>query len=299
MRESDSEASFRKRTFIKYSLSGKIYTAAGLVILTLLLTARFASASFDDSNVPLGDATAQDAMVSGTVRMLGEHFFFYNGSRFDSLSKEIAVRFARGGSLVLCPYSRLQILTANQQAGIMLAFQQGGTERPFPVHPKDVVLTPDWRIELAGEINDGDVGVLRMFSGSHGDLCVEGDTQPGAVFRVSQVAGDASFNLPSTGKAKFFEGKMQPLTTGCSCDASLENTANLASSTSALLAYNGAEQGSLPVKAHPSEGSRDQTASQPVSNRDASSQGTAAPKRQHPQDVVGYVKSFVHLMFGR
>jgi len=298
MSEKHMPAVLQKRN----TLGTKVYAAAGVALLTLMLTVRFASASFDEATVPLGDATAQDAMVSGTVRMLGEHFVFYNGSRLDSLSKEVAVRFSRGGSLVLCPYSRLQILTANQQAGIMLAFQLGGTERPFPVHPKDVIMTPDWRIELAGEVEDGDVGVLRMFSSRHGDLCVEGDTQPGAVFRVSQVAGDASFDLPSAGKARFSEGKMQPLTTGCSCEVSSENTA---SSTSASLTYNGAEQVYMASSgAGQSAGANDRAVAQPASPKPAENdapapQSAAVQKKQRPQDVAGYVKAFVHLMFGR
>jgi hypothetical protein len=293
------------------AVRGKVYAGVAFFGLCVLSTARFASASYDEANIPIGDATAQDAIVSGTVRMLGEHFIFYNGSRLESLSKNVRVRFSRGGSLILCPHSRLQILTSNEQAGLMLAFQKGGTEEPFPVHPKDVVLTPDWRVEMSGDVQDGDVGVLRISSSSRGELCIAGDTQPGAFFKVSQLAGDASYSVSSSGTARFSNGMMLASNAGCGCDAL--DTDGDSHSTSAVLAYDWTNPNN--ATAPPPQPNADQNASQPRSDTDSSAVQAAKPSQvnapsvaspdagshrsQHPQDVVGYVRSFVHLIFGR
>ncbi|HEX3469848.1 MAG TPA: hypothetical protein VHT28_01575, partial [Silvibacterium sp.] len=159
-----------------------------------------------------------DGIVSGTVRITGARFAFYSGDRFESTTRDLAVNFTSGGSLILCPHSQVQILAANHSSGIMLAFQEGGSQEPFPVHTNDVVMTPDWRIEMLGNVHEGDTGVLQVSTSRRGDLCLAGNVQSGAYFRVSQLVGDATFNIPGQSSVRLADGHMENTAGGCSCE---------------------------------------------------------------------------------
>src|SRR5579883_1113501 len=138
------------------ALGLRIAATSGVVALAGLSAARFASASFDQASIPIGNVASLDGIISGTVRLTGDRLVFYSGDRFQSNKSNLAVSFANGGSLILCPHSQVQILSASRNSGVMLAFQDGGSEQPFLLHPTDVVMTPDWRVELQGEVHDGE-----------------------------------------------------------------------------------------------------------------------------------------------
>jgi hypothetical protein len=251
------------------------------LVLAILAAARLASASFDETGVTMGNVDTLDGIVSGTVRISGGRFAFYSGDRFESTTRNLAVNFASGGSLLLCPHSQVQILAANQNSGVMVAFEEGGSQQPFPVHTNDVVMTPDWRIEMQGNVHEGDSGVLQVSTGRRGDLCLTGNVQSGAYFRVSQLVGDAVFNVPGQSHVRLADGHMESSAGGCSCEGASPG-ADKETSPSPSVAASPVNMASNVVPAMPTGPSE-----------------TAQGKKQRPQDVAGYVGSFIHLMFGR
>jgi hypothetical protein len=264
----------------------RIAATAGVVALAGLSSARHASASFDERSIPIGDVASADGIVAGTVRLSGDRLVFYSGDRFRSNESSLAVNFASGGSLVLCPHSQVQILAASQNSGVMLAFAEGGSEQAFPVHPNDVVITPDWRIEMTGDIHPGDLGELQISTTRHGDLCLSGAVQTGEYFRISQLIGDASFNFPAEGSVRIANGTMETYPAGCSCD----NT------WSATEARPPQPPTTSPVSPSPLPNAVPSVS--PVTQHPEASV-SETKKKQRPQDVAGYLRSFIHVVFGR
>jgi hypothetical protein len=282
------------------SLRWRIAGAAGLFLLGVVTTIRVASASFDGSGAPVADAGAQDEILSGTVRMMGDRVALYNGTSLESISKRVSVNFARGGSLVLCPHTQMQILKATQNARMLLAFQAGGSAEPFPLRTGDEIITPDWRIDFGSEERQGDIGTLQVSTTRRGDLCLDSNSQSGAYFRISQMAGDSSFQVVGQTTARFSNGKMVSATGGCACAVTPEpeeSTGSLVAS-SVLPAVLAAESDASVRTNLTSTTPASAVAAHPATGNSAKARKTATG-RQRPQDVAGYVRSFVHLIFGR
>lgn len=267
--------------------------------------AKRASGAWSDAYIPIGDVMslnsareAQDALISGLVRLHGADFTLYSGAKIQSLNKVLDVNLERGGKVSLCPRSELQVLSSHEKQGVLLAFQAGGAQSPFPVSAHDVVMTPDWRIELKGAADDAGPSSVLLTMSNKGEVCFEGKTVQASYFRVSEMAGYAVFNLQGDSMARFANGTMQRSTTACSCQAGSGDT----QISAPLVAANRA--------AGPSQGPTDPASSSAIAGMQhaetASTYQQAEPVLQHsakhrqrPQDVVGYVGAFVHFLFGR
>jgi hypothetical protein len=282
------------------ALRWKIAAAAGIFLLWILATIHIASASFDGGGIPVADANTQDGILRGTIRMMGDHAALYSGTSLESIGKSISVSFVRGGSLVLCPHSQMQILKAADNAELLLAFQAGGSAEPFPLRTGDEIITPDWRIDFDSDERKGDIGTLQVSTNRRGELCLDSNSQSGAYFRVTQMVGNASFQVVGQTTARFADGKMaiadrNPVnaTSGCACSTAEEERSEslIASNAAASTGATSRNDLSTSPAALPA----------PAQSADTSSTETkkTSARRQHPQDVAGYVRSFVRLVFGR
>lgn len=282
-------------------LSVRIGATAGLLSLCVLSTVRHASGAFEAASIPVATLTGQNGMITGTTRMMGERFLLYNGTRLESMADSMEVSFERGGSMVLCPRSQLQILTSKGSTGMMLAFQSGGAQQPFPLRMGDEVITPDWRVELASDARQGEMGLVQIVTNRHGDLCLQGNSQTGAYFHVTPLIGDGSFRVTGSSGQRFSDGKMESSTDSCGCDA--EFTAHPPAAltgvepTGAVPQMVAEAQTPAPLGSQPEQNAPISTLA-PTADAQPSLVATKK-KRQHPQDVAGYVGSFVHMLFGR
>ncbi|GGG93492.1 hypothetical protein [Silvibacterium dinghuense] len=306
-----SEQEQRRRSY--GGLAWRLGISGVLLGAVLLTTFRPASGAFEAEGIPVANLTGPDGMISGTVRVSGNRFLLYNGARVESMTESMEVKLERGGSMRLCPRSQLQILTADANAGMMLAFQAGGTEEAFPLKMGDQVITPDWRVELTSATRTGDVGLLQVAMNRHGDLCLQGNSQPGSYFRVTSLIGGDAFQYSGDDRsARFSEGKMETSTEGCGCDAELTTAANHSPVSDSVASP--VERYAASLVSHASEAKGEvASAGAPASNMPPSAaenttavaesqEPTAKHKKraeQHPQDLVGYVRSFVHHIFGR
>jgi hypothetical protein len=297
----------------------RVAATAGLLSLCVLSTVRGASGTFEAGSIPVANLTEQNGIISGTVRVTGNRFLVYNGTRLESMAQSMEVKFERGGSMVLCPRSQLQILTANASAGMMLAFQAGGAQEAFPLKIGDQVVTPDWRVELTNTSRTGDVGLVQVVTDRHGDLCLQGSSQPGSYFRVTPLIGDGSFQVAGGGQTeRFSDGKMETSKEACGCNAEFAASANTSPMSpsgssemerdAALIPAPSAERREVTVGASspaaavsPSsaENSTETAAVKPQEATQPSAQVHKVKAKQHPQDVAGYLHSFVHMIFGR
>jgi hypothetical protein len=283
----------------------RIAATGAILTLATLSAARLASASFDEAAIPIGDVASLDGVVSGTVHLTGDRLLIYSGDSFQSNDSNLAVNFSSGGSLVLCPHSHLQILEAGQTAGVMLAFQEGGAEQPFPVHTNDVIMTPDWRIQMAGNVPAGESGTLQLSTNRRGELCLSSKAKAGQFFRVSELAGDSVYDITGQSSIRIAGGHIDNAPGGCSCldsgggsqavthEAHPTHEASLAAP--AASSTPSTSQVSAVPTAKPST-----SAVTPPQIAEAGSPEVINPKqRQRPQDVVGYMRSFLHVLFGR
>ncbi len=282
------------------ALRWRIAAAACIFLLWILATMRIASASFEGGSIPVADANTQDGILTGTIRMMGDHAALYSGTSLESIGKSISVSFARGGSLVLCPHSQMQILKATDNAELLLAFQAGGSAEPFPLRTGDEIITPDWRIDFDSDERKGDIGTLQVSTNRHGELCLDSNSQSGAYFRVSQMVGNASFQVAGQTTAHFADGKMaiadkkmESATSGCACSAADENSETLTASNAVPPVASTA----LPRNDASSSPAAFSAPAQPAAQSTDISKKSA--RKQRPQDVAGYVRSFVRLIFGR
>jgi hypothetical protein len=261
-------------------------------MLCVMFAATFASGAWNEASTPVGEVIAQDAFINGVVRMHGSDFTLYSGTRIQSLSKGLDVNLERGGTVALCPRSELQVLSSHGHPGVMLAFQTGGAESPFMMRSNDVVMTPDWRIELKDAQDDGAPASLLLTMNEKGDVCFQGHAPQSSYFHVSQMAGDAVFNLYGISTARFADGEMQQTTAPCSCLVSPQAGSSLVGNVSQPSARSTTSVGALqqPEVAAPITHATD-IAPLPSAN--------TSGHRQRPQDVVGYVGAAIHFLFGR
>jgi hypothetical protein len=308
----------------------KFRIAATVVALALagLSTVHFASGTFDSPAVPIGQITSLDGVISGTVHFTRGQLMIYSGDRVGSNDSSLAINFLSGGDIVLCPHSQLQILAAEEHDGKMLAFEQGGSLQPFQVHPNDVVMTPDWRIQLTGDPPANGITTLQVYTNRKGDLCLSSNARGGQSFRVSQLTGDTVFDITGQSSVRFADGRVNPAPGGCSCEGTPGDNAAPSASTAATPTPMPATDSSPvtavatppapaapkpPTPAPPVRSTPVATAPVPApAHTPAPASASATPPaaaaaiapaprapKQRPQDVAGYVRSFFHLLFGR
>jgi hypothetical protein len=182
----------------------------------------------------------------------------------------------------------------------MLAFQTGGAQSPFMMQQKDVVMTPDWRIELKGLRAETAAASLLMTMNEKGEVCFQGHAAPSTYFHVSQLAGDAAFDLVGTSMVRFADGSMRRDAATCSCMA--QATVPQRQATEIL---SNTVSPAVPLTEHAAASSMG-GAQLPAVITTANRVSDAAPvsssqvkRRQRPQDVAGYVGSAIHFLFGR
>jgi hypothetical protein len=179
----------------------------------------------------------------------------------------------------------------------MLAFQTGGAQSPFIMQQKDVVMTPDWRIELKGLRAETGAASLLMTMNEKGDVCFQGHAAPSTYFHVSQLAGDAAFDLAGNSMVQFADGNMRRDAAACSCVVQATVPQRQASEISS-----NAVSSALSLTEHAAVSSMG-GAQLPAVITTANRVPDAAPvsssqvkRRQRPQDVASYVGSAIHFL---
>jgi hypothetical protein len=271
------------------------YAVVSGAMLCVMSAATFASGAWNEASIPVGEVVAQDAFVSGVVRLHGSDFTLYSGARIQSLSKGLDVNLEHGGTVALCPRSELQVLSSHGHPGVMLAFQTGGSESPFMMRSNDVVMTPDWRIELKESEDGGAPASLLLTMNEKGDVCFQGHAPQSSYFHVSHTADDAAFDLYGISLARFADGDMQPNTTPCSCLVGSQPASSMVASAPQT-------PSDRPITSSPSIGGLEHADAAPLAASPTEGPSHSEPidgYRQRPQDVVGYLGAAIHFLFGR
>ena len=118
--------------FLRYS--SPMFPRVSVALLLLSITS---SAQLNPSEQPLGEVVASDASIQGGVVLAASGASVLPGSTVDAGATAATIKLRRGGSVRVCPGSRITMNVAqpNQQQGVLLSLGTGEQGVPTYVPP--------------------------------------------------------------------------------------------------------------------------------------------------------------------
>ena len=169
---------------------------------------------------PLGEVQASDAIVKGSVTMVGNGISVMSGASITSVKGAATLRLRRGGEVRVCAPTTLTITSSKNERELLMSMNVGSVETHY-TRPAgaDSIVTPDFRLLLAGP------GTFHfaLSADIRGTTCLR--TLPGnsSSIIVSELSGEGVYQLRPQELVVFREGRMSDSSTqapaGCGCPA--------------------------------------------------------------------------------
>jgi hypothetical protein len=177
--------------------------AAVLLALPVLAQQVSISASSDPHATLIGEVFSSDAGASGSVVLAGGNMRLLSGSSVKAGAHAASVRLERGGELRVCPDTGVAV-NATTSRDLMLSLSAGALEAHYTLPSSDVVLTPDFRIVLAGP-GELHMAVAADFRGNGCVKSLPGNTVPVV---VAELMGTGTFQLSPGEQVYFRDGSI-------------------------------------------------------------------------------------------
>lgn len=177
------------------------------------------SANPDPQAAVIGDVFSSDAGASGSVMLAGGSMRLLSGSTVKAGAHAASVRLARGGELRVCPDTGVAV-NGTASRDLMLSLSAGALEAHYSLPSSDVVLTPDFRIVLAGP-GELHIAVAADYRGNGCVKSLAGNTVP---VMVAELMGTGTLQLSPGEQVYFRDGSVtnpsfRPLM-NCGCPGS-------------------------------------------------------------------------------
>jgi len=186
---------------------------------------------------PVGQIFATDAGVKGSVQLAAGGMQIMSGSSITAGESAAMLRLSRGGEVRVCPRTNVSVSSSQNGRDLMFGMNNGALETHYTLAASaDAVLTPDFRILLAGP------GSFHFAVGAdpRGNTCVRPLAQNTASLIVTELMGDGAYQVKPDEGIVFHAGRVadhEPLSEDCGCPppppvtrASAENAPPAASS---------------------------------------------------------------------
>jgi hypothetical protein len=179
----------------------------GRAILALIVAMALCLSAGAQSVV--GELSATDVSVKGGVVMRAGDTRVVSGSEMTAGEATASLRLARGGEVHICPRSSLSITASQNGRELMLALGSGAIETHYSLESSaDTVLTPDFRILLAGP---GDFH-FAVASDTRGNTCVRALGANTSAAIVYELMGDGIFQVRPGEQMLFRNGTVKDFT---------------------------------------------------------------------------------------
>ena len=176
--------------------------ASRLSCLALLLTAAGYTLA---QQQPLGEVYASDATVQGSVQLTSGGTKVMSGANVTAGEAAARLRLARGGNVRVCPQTQVTVTASSSGRELMLAMGTGAIEADYALQTSaDTIVTPDFRIMLAGP------GAFHfaLRSRPNGDTCVQTRASNSSSIVVSELMGDATYQVKPNEMVLFRKGRV-------------------------------------------------------------------------------------------
>lgn len=153
----------------------------------------------------VGDMTASDASVKGSVVLAGTGARLLSGSSVNAGNSAASVKLVRGGELRICPHTGVAITTSQTGKDLQIALNTGAVETHYSIKTSaDSVLTPDFRILFPGP------GTFHfaIAADARGNTCVRSLPGNASSLVVTEVLGDGIYQVQPTDQVYFRGGRV-------------------------------------------------------------------------------------------
>lgn len=154
---------------------------------------------------PVGEVFASDATVQGSVQLTSGGAKVMSGANVTAGDAAARLALARGGELRVCPGTSIAVTASSNGRELMFGMGTGAIEADYKLASSaDSIMTPDFRILLAGP------GTFHfaLRSRANGDTCVQARASNSSSIVVTEVMGDATYQIKPNEQVLFRGGRL-------------------------------------------------------------------------------------------